>query len=190
LGALKARAAPTEAEARDARLRREQARNAHDHLLDIYQLARSCEEARDRYARLLTLVQSRKYQLLHCDWRALRGTPFEDFLQQVFERLGYSVQTTKASGDQGIDLITLDSTAVAASYGFVVSGDGVGAATWNVGSAGDAFGVANSTTLTVMDLLLATDDQAINGLLYNGNAARRNGANAVYSALNQAGSIS
>ena len=55
---------------------------------------------------------------------------------------------------------------------------------------GDAFGVANSTTLTVMDLLLATDDQAVTGLLYNGNAARRNEANAVYSALNQAGSVS
>jgi hypothetical protein len=85
---------------------------------------------------------------------------------------------------------TLDSTAVAAQYGSVVSGDGVGAATWSVGSAGDAFGVANNTTMTVMDLLLATDDQAVDGLLYNGNAARRNEANAVYSALNQAGSIS
>ena len=50
--------------------------------------------------------------------------------------------------------------------------------------------MANNTTMTVMDLLLATDDQAIDGLLYNGNAARRNEANAVYSALNQAGSIS
>jgi hypothetical protein len=48
--------------------------------------------------------------------------------------------------------------------------------------------VANNTSLTVMDLLLATDDQAA-GLLYNGNAARRTEANAVYSALNQAGSI-
>jgi hypothetical protein len=50
--------------------------------------------------------------------------------------------------------------------------------------------VADNSTLTVMDLLLATDDQAVNGLLYNGNATRRNEANAVYSALNQAGSVS
>jgi hypothetical protein len=50
--------------------------------------------------------------------------------------------------------------------------------------------VANNTTMAVMDLLLATDDQAVNVLLYNGNAARRNDANAVYSALNQAGSVS
>jgi hypothetical protein len=85
---------------------------------------------------------------------------------------------------------TLDSTQAAAAYGFTVSGYGVGAATWSVGANGDAFGVANNTTMTVMDLLLATDDQAVNGLLYNGNTTRRNEANAVYSALNQAGNIS
>jgi Transposase DDE domain group 1 len=85
---------------------------------------------------------------------------------------------------------TLDSTQAAAAYGFTVSGYGVGTATVNVGSSGDAFGVANNTTMTVMDLLLATDDQAIDGLLYGGNAARRNEANAVYSALNQAGGVS
>jgi hypothetical protein len=85
---------------------------------------------------------------------------------------------------------TLDSTQVAAQYGFTVSGYGVGAATVNVGSNGDAFGVANSTTKTVMDLLLATDDQAVGGLLYNGNTAKRNEANTLYSTLNDAGSFS
>jgi hypothetical protein len=84
---------------------------------------------------------------------------------------------------------TLDPTAVAAPYGFTVSGDGAGTATWNVGSNGDAFGVANNTTMTVMDLLLATDAQAVDGLLYDGNITLRNEANSVYSALNQAGAI-
>src|SRR5262249_51059345 len=84
---------------------------------------------------------------------------------------------------------TLDSTHVAASYGFTVSGDGAGTATANVGSNGDAFGVANNSTLTLMDLLLATDAQAVNGVLYNGNTAKRNKANDVYSAVNQAGNI-
>jgi streptogramin lyase len=84
---------------------------------------------------------------------------------------------------------TLDPTKVAASYGFTVSGDGAGAATANVGSNGDAFGVANNTTMTLMDLLLAADAQAVNGVLYNGNAAKRNEANAVFSAVNQAGGI-
>jgi hypothetical protein len=85
---------------------------------------------------------------------------------------------------------TLDSTQVAAQYGFTVSGYGVGTAAVSVGSDGDSFGVANNTTMTVMDLLLATDDQAVDGLLCNGNATRRNAVNAVYSALNQAGSVS
>jgi hypothetical protein len=85
---------------------------------------------------------------------------------------------------------TLDSTAVAAPYGFIVSGNGLGTASVNVGSNGDAFGVANNTSMTVLDLLVATDNQAINGLLYNGNTARRNEANSVYSALNEAGTIS
>jgi hypothetical protein len=82
---------------------------------------------------------------------------------------------------------TLDSTQVAAQYGFTVSGDGAGTATVNVGSNGAAFGVANNTTLTLLDLLLATDEQAVNGVLYNGDALRRSEANSVYSAVNQAG---
>src|SRR5205814_1024815 len=85
---------------------------------------------------------------------------------------------------------TLDSTQVAAQYGFTVSGDGVGTATVNVGSNGDAFGVANNTVMSVLDLLLATDAQAVNGVLYNGNATKRNHANTIYSAVNQAGDIS
>src|SRR5258707_2041748 len=85
---------------------------------------------------------------------------------------------------------TLDSTQVAAQYGFTVSGDGVGTATVNVGSNGDAFGVANNTIMSVLDLLLATNDQAVGGLLYNGNSTRRSHANNIYSFVNQAGDIS
>jgi hypothetical protein len=84
---------------------------------------------------------------------------------------------------------TLDSTSVAAQYGFTVSGDGLGAAAVNVGSDGDAFGVANNTTMTVMDLLVATDAQAVNGVLYNGNTTKRAHANDVYSFVNQAGGL-
>jgi streptogramin lyase len=83
----------------------------------------------------------------------------------------------------------LDPTKVAATYGFTVSGDGAGTAKANVGSNGDAFGVANTTTLTLMDLLLAADAQAVNGVLYNGNTTKRNEANNVFSAVNQAGGL-
>jgi hypothetical protein len=49
--------------------------------------------------------------------------------------------------------------------------------------------VANNTTMTVMDLLLATDAQAVNGVLYAGNATKRSHANDVYSGVNQAGGL-
>jgi hypothetical protein len=74
---------------------------------------------------------------------------------------------------------TLDATKVAAPYGFTVSGPGLGTTAANVGSDGDAFGVANNTTMTVTDLLVATDAQAVNGVLYNGNATKRSHANDV-----------
>ena len=84
---------------------------------------------------------------------------------------------------------TLDSKGVAAKYGFTVSGDGVGTAAVNVGSNGDAFGVANNSPMTVMDLLLAADAQAVDGVLYGGNTTKRNEANNIFSAINQAGGI-
>ena len=98
-----------------------------------------------------------------------------------------SVYVTNATLDP-LDATTHSN--LATQDGFTVSGDGAGTATANVGSNGDAFGVANNTTLTLMDLLLATDAQAVNGVLYNGNTTKRNEANLVYSAVNQAGNIS
>jgi hypothetical protein len=82
---------------------------------------------------------------------------------------------------------TLDSNKAAAPYGFAVSGDGVGTAAVNVGGNGAAFGVANNAVLTVMDLLKAADAQAVNGVLYNGDATKRNEANNVFNAINESG---
>lgn len=84
---------------------------------------------------------------------------------------------------------TLDNTDVAANYGFIVSGNGLGTATVNVGSNGAAFGVADNSVLTVLDLLKATDAQAVGGLLYNGDATLRKEANNIYSAINEEGDI-
>lgn len=63
------------------------------------------EQARDTWLRAKSDFESTRNQLLLCDWRSLRGIPFETFLQRVFESLGYQVETTKVSGDQGVDLI-------------------------------------------------------------------------------------
>jgi hypothetical protein len=82
---------------------------------------------------------------------------------------------------------TLDNTGVGTQYGFIVGGHGVATATFNVGANGAAFGVADNTVMTVMDLLLATDAQADNGNLYSGNTVKRNKANTVFGSINQAG---
>jgi hypothetical protein len=84
---------------------------------------------------------------------------------------------------------TLDPTQVAARYGFKVSGTGAGTATVNVGCCGAAFGVANNSMLTLMDLLVATDEQAVNGVLYNGDLLKRIEASLVYGFVNEAGGI-
>jgi hypothetical protein len=84
---------------------------------------------------------------------------------------------------------TLDSTGVGTQYGFILGGTGLATSTYNVGSNGAAFGVANNTTMTVLDILQAADAQAVNGILYNGDPTKRNQANTVFSAINEAGSI-
>jgi hypothetical protein len=84
---------------------------------------------------------------------------------------------------------TLDNTGVGTQYGFLVAGNGAATATFNLGSNGAALGAANNTTMTLMDLLLAADAQTVNGVLYNGIPTRRNMANTVFSAINQAGGL-
>lgn len=74
-------------------------------LRDSWKLCVRLDEARQRRDELATLLASEKYKLLHTDWRSLRGIPFEEFLCRVFQLLGYDVELTKASGDQGVDLV-------------------------------------------------------------------------------------
>jgi restriction system protein len=61
--------------------------------------------AMQTYNRLRSIAESRTHRLLISDWRCLRGHPFEDFLQAIFENLGFHVDRTKLTGDQGADLI-------------------------------------------------------------------------------------
>jgi hypothetical protein len=84
---------------------------------------------------------------------------------------------------------TLNSTSVGSQFGFAIAGSGVGTATFNVGTNGESFGVANGTVMTVMELLLEVDTQSANGVLYTGNTVKRTKANNVFEAINQAGRI-
>jgi uncharacterized repeat protein (TIGR01451 family) len=77
----------------------------------------------------------------------------------------------------------------AAQYGFTVSSAGTGAATFSVGNSGAAFGVANDTRLTILQILTATNAQTVGGNLYNDSTALRNLANTVYDGINQGGDI-
>ena len=89
----------------------------------------------------------------------------------------------------------------AAAYGFLVTADGLGTATYNVGSNGAAFGVADNAEVTVLDLLLAVNDHSSEGLLYdlNGDSDTqdddlfetlfRTMANDVFSGINEQGDI-
>ncbi len=80
----------------------------------------------------------------------------------------------------------------------LVTEDGVGVRTFDVGTCGAAFGVANGTSLTVLDLLLATNEQTVNGILYDADGSGQTSAlevflrtlaNDLYTAINEAGRI-
>jgi len=72
---------------------------------------------REIVARLTTLRNERhqlassvQYQhqcerLLRENWKAMRGVEWENYLCRVFSALGFTVETTKTSGDQGVDLV-------------------------------------------------------------------------------------
>lgn len=87
----------------------------------------------------------------------------------------------------------------ASAYGFLVTQKGLGTRTFNVGSNGAAFGVANNANVSVLDLLLAVNSRSKNGLLYDldgdGDATEslemsyRTMANNLFTAINQAGDI-
>jgi protocatechuate 3,4-dioxygenase beta subunit len=87
---------------------------------------------------------------------------------------------------------------VAGSYGFRVTEDGVGVRTINVNLCGAAFGVANWSVQTVLQLLWATDARSTDGRLYDvdgdgrtdcGELVQRVMANVIYTLINELGEI-
>ena len=76
--------------------------------------------------------------------------------------------------------------ATAAAYGFQTSASGLGGATVNVGASGSAFGVANNSTQTVLDLLDDANNRSPNGVLFGSNPVR-NQADTVFNAILKGG---
>ena len=54
---------------------------------------------------LLASDRYNREQLLKQNWKAMRGTEWEQYLVQVFEALGASAETNRTTGDQGVDLL-------------------------------------------------------------------------------------
>ena len=83
----------------------------------------------------------------------------------------------------------------ASKYGFKVDAAGTGSSTINVGKSGAAFGVANNTSITVMQALTEANQLSAGGTgatqfdIYNGNQTLRNQANVIFSLINERGDI-
>ena len=93
--------------ARDLKISCEANCKACKNELETFQLQKSVIEKE-----LVELTASAAHQnqlrinsIMSQEWRLLRGIPWEEFLRQLLECQGYSVEMTKASGDQGVDLI-------------------------------------------------------------------------------------
>ena len=96
--------------------------------------------------------------------------------------------------------LTVDQSLVAGveSFGFDVTVGGLGSTSFNVGDAGAAFGVADNSDVLIIDLLLAADSMAHDGILYDIDEdgeidsfeeSLRVLANDVFSAINEFGDI-
>jgi HJR/Mrr/RecB family endonuclease len=81
-----------------------------DRAKSLLQLRREYDDHKIHTDKLRKLFNDRKTRLLLIDWRSLRGIPFELFLRDVFEVLEFATEPTKASGDQGVDLIATRSS--------------------------------------------------------------------------------
>lgn len=96
------------ADLESARLEKEQIGDAlRSHLLSLAEVRRECNsiEYRLSESRARDAREQRLRRLLEENWKCLRSIEFEGFLERVFKELGYCVETTKTSGDQGVDLI-------------------------------------------------------------------------------------
>jgi uncharacterized repeat protein (TIGR01451 family) len=78
-----------------------------------------------------------------------------------------------------------------AKFGFRITAAGAGAATYNVGSNGAAFGVANGTALTLLRALQSANSNynAKTGLFYGGDTTKTGALDNVLDGINQTGDI-
>ena len=78
---------------------------ARDKLLTDYSLYNSIVTLDAQLEWLSKRLLDRRNELLAVNWRSLRGIPFEEFLTEILIVNGYACETTRKSGDQGVDII-------------------------------------------------------------------------------------
>jgi HJR/Mrr/RecB family endonuclease len=73
----------------------------------LQQMAPAVEAAHENYQRLTDRYESRQNRLAITRWESLRGTDFEQFLEELFSFRGYTVERRGRTGDHGVDLILM-----------------------------------------------------------------------------------
>lgn len=82
----------------------------------IVNLGRSLDEAKAYHERIRDELEAKQKaeslnhrcrQLFRRNWRAMRSVEFEQYLEEVLTTLGYEVEQTKITGDQGVDLVVV-----------------------------------------------------------------------------------
>jgi hypothetical protein len=121
------------------------------------------------------------------DLTGASNTQVAAFYQSLFALPGSNLQADMLATALNVYATTQSLGGTAAeTYGFQVTATGLGADSFNVGTDGAAFGVANNTILNVYELLEAVSQQAFN----NVGTTLQKEANDLFDALNKAGAIS
>lgn len=71
----------------------------------LQKIAAQINQLESERNQLFSSIDYQRQQLLAENWKAMRGVEFENYLARVFQSLGYHVETTRTSGDQGVDLV-------------------------------------------------------------------------------------
>ena len=93
-----------EREAIQQRLQSAEAR-LHRQVKETNKLRHEFQQTHHHEQQLKRVLQSRLHRLEATRWWELKGIPFEEFLAEVLREHGYQAQLTKASSDQGVDVI-------------------------------------------------------------------------------------
>lgn len=111
------------------------------------------------------------------------GVTKNTYVQTFAVALGLYADTTSLGGQ------SLINNGLASTYGFVVTASGAG--TFNVGSNGSTFGVANNTSLTVQQILqiLNSNFNPSTGNFFGGDSTNTGNANNVTNGINSTGDI-